>query len=364
MNELEALVILSHLRHLGSVKIRLLINHFGSALNALEADATDIESLPGFGPKIAHQWKSWEKERFWQENLELANRHGVELIPFTAPNYPKRLLELTDLPVLLYVKGEIKPQDQHSIAIVGTRNATRYGHEMAEKISGGLAAKGFTIVSGLARGIDTTAHVNALTGGRTLAVIGSGLLDIYPHENAKLADQITQKGALLSEFPMKTPPNRQNFPQRNRIVSGLSLGTVLIEAPLDSGAMITMHKAFFQHRQLFAVPGRTDFETFQGNHHLIKTGIAKLVEQAEDVSECFEGLLGGFKHQPNLVREKIDLEPEEEKFLAQIPSRDLSFDEVAGLTKLTAMQLNILLMGLVLKKVIKEYPGKIYKKVL
>lgn len=144
----------------------------------------------------------------------------------------------------------------------------------------------------------------------------------------------------------------------------MTLGTVLIEAPLQSGAMITMHKAFSQGRKLFAVPGQVDFESFEGNHRLIKTGEAQLVEKAEDVAECFQDLLGGCKKSPVLARERIALEVEEEKFLEQIPSRDLSFDEIAGLTKLTAMKLNIILMGLVLKKAIKEYPGKIYKKVV
>lgn len=364
MNELDALVILSQLPHLGSVKIRSLIGHFGTALRVLEADSGEIQEMPGFGLKIARHWKRWEKDGSWQEDLELAQRHGVQITPFTSPHYPKRLLELHDAPTLLYVKGEIKPQDQKSIAVVGTRNATRYGLDMAEKMAGGLAAIGYTVVSGLARGIDTMAHTSALAYGRTLAVIGSGLLDVYPRENLKLAEQIAQKGALISEFPMKTPPDRQNFPQRNRIVSGMTLGTVLVEAPLESGAMITMHKAFSQGRWLFAVPGRVDFETFEGNHRLLKAGEAKLVEKAEDVAECFQDLLGDLKKGPVLAREKIFLEVEEEKFLAQIPARDLSFDEIAGLTKLTAMKLNIILMGLVLKKAIKEYPGKIYKKVV
>lgn len=363
MNELQALVILAQLPHLGSVKIRSLLAHFGTASNALDADRREIEEIPGFGPKTTQYWKYWEKDGSWQEDLELAQRHEVQIIPITSPHYPKRLLELHDAPILLYVKGEIKPQDQKSIAIVGTRNATRYGHEMAEKIASGLAQMGFTIVSGLARGIDTTAHVHALAHGRTLAVIGSGLLDIYPRENRKLAEELTQKGALISEFPMKTPPDRQNFPQRNRIVSGLTLGTVLIEAPLESGALITMRKAFSQERKLFAVPGRVDFESFQGNHQLIKAGEAQLVENAEDIAACFQDLLVDFKKTSVCAREKIALEVEEEKLLAQIPARDLSFDEIAGLTKLSAMQLNVILMGLVLKKAIKEYPGKIYKKV-
>jgi DNA processing protein len=364
LNELEALAILSQLPHLGSVKIRALVEHFGSAQKTLDADAAEIEALPGFGPKIISHWKSWEKDGSWQEDLELAERHRIQLIPFRSPNYPQRLLDLHDAPILLYVKGEIKAQDQQSIAVVGTRNASRYGLEMAEKIASGLTLRGFTVISGLARGIDTAAHMHALPHGRTLAVIGSGLLDVYPRENLKLAEQISQKGALISEFRMRTPPDRQNFPQRNRIVSGMTLGTVLIEAPVESGAMITMQKAFSQGRKLFALPGRADSESFQGNHRLIKSGEAQLVENAEDVVDCFRDLLRNSKKNPVFSKEMVFLEKEEQKFLEQIPSRELSYDEIAGLTKLNAMQLNIILMGLVLKKAIKEYPGKIYKKVV
>lgn len=364
MNELEALVILSRLPQLGSVKIRLLIEYFGSALNTLQADVEEIKALPGFGPKTTEQWKSWEKDGSWQENFELAQRHGIEIIPFNSPRYPQKLLELHDAPLLLYVRGEIKPRDQKSIAVVGTRNASRYGHEMAEKIAFELASMDFTVVSGLARGIDTTAHSHALMGGRTLAVIGSGLLNLYPRENLKLAEQIVQKGALISEFPLRTPPDRHNFPQRNRIVSGMTLGTVLIEAPQDSGAMITMKLAFNQGKKLFAVPGRAGEESFKGNLSLIKAGEALLVENGNDIAECFQDLFGECKKPPVFAREKLTLELEEEKLLERIPRRDLSFDEIAGLTHLTARQLNILLMGLVLKKAMKEYPGKIYKKVV
>lgn len=365
MNEIEALVILSQIPHLGPVKIRQLIGHFGHATKVLDADKIEIEQLPGFGTKISSHWRTWEKNNVWQENLELVERHCVRIIPFTSSDYPKRLLELHDAPILLYVKGNLLPLDQQSLAVIGTRQATRYGLEMAERITKGLSTKGFTIVSGLARGIDTMAHKTAIQQGRTLAIIGSGLSHIYPRENLKLAEQILEKGALISEFPMKTPPDRQNFPQRNRIVSGITLGAVLIEAPLESGAMLTMQKAFSQgNRKLFAVPGPAHFESFKGNHRLIKTGEALLVEDSEDILNSFQDLLSTFKTVPFFVENKIHLEEEEKKLLAQIPSRDLSFDEVAELTRLSAVKLNVLLMGLVLKKAIKEYPGKIYKKVV
>lgn len=361
MNELTALVILSQLPHLGPIKIRMLINRYGTASKALEADSCEIGEMPGFG-KIAQNWKNWEKNSAWQKDLELAERHQIQIIPFTDKRYPKRLLELHDAPVLLYVQGEIKATDQRSLAVVGTRYATRYGLEMAEKISRELAELGFTIVSGLARGIDTAAHAGAIESGRTLAVIGSGLLEIYPKENLLLGERIKKQGALISEFPIRTPPDRLNFPQRNRIVSGMTLGTVLIEAPVESGAMITMQKAFSQNRKLFALPGRADWESFGGNHSLIKTSQAQLIENAQDIASHFQDLLGNVRKTAVFTREKIELEPEEERLLNSLTVQEMTFDEIARLTKLPAMKLNILLMGLILKKAIKEFPGKIYKK--
>ena len=290
MTELEALAVLTTIPRLGPIKIRLLLQHFGSATQALEASSNEIEKLPSFGENIGSAWKTWRQNRDWRENLDLAAKLGVKLIPYTSASYPKRLLEIADFPVLLYVLGEIKAADLRSLAIVGTRFASEYGLASAQKLGQELAEMGFSIVSGLALGIDTAAHKGALQTGRTIAVIGSGLNHIYPSENADLAKRISERGALISEFPMTTPPERQNFPQRNRIVSGMTLGTVLIEAPLKSGAMITVEKALTQKRRTYALPGRTDQETFKGNHHLIKNGRAALIENAQDVAESFESL--------------------------------------------------------------------------
>lgn len=364
LNELEALVVLTATPHLGPIKIRLLLQHFGSALQTLEAAVDDVKILPGFGPKMLKAWNWWRTDNSWERNFELARRYDARIIPFTGMEYPRRLLELPDHPVLLYVRGEIKPCDAQGIAVVGTRVSGVYGNEMAEKISRDLAASGFTVVSGLARGIDTAAHRGALSQGRTIAVIGSGLADIYPQENKALADHIAANGALISEFPMAAPPDRQNFPQRNRIVSGMTLGTLLIEAPVKSGAMITMDRAYAQGRRMFALPGRADCESFRGNHMLIKSGKAQLVEEARDIRDCFEGLFGvGLGQKVATVQEtRIALEPEEQDFLSRLPAEELSIDAMLQLTKLPVIKLNILLMSLVLKRAIKEYPGKIYKK--
>lgn len=362
--ELDALGILTTIPLLGAIRIRLLIQYFGSAQQALKADAVDIAQLPDFGEKISEGWKCRHQTATWESNLELVERHGVAVIPFTSPQYPKRLLELNDHPVILYMKGKYLPVDQQSIAVVGTRQATRYGLEMAERISGDLASSGFTVVSGLARGIDTAAHVGALAKGRTIAVIGSGLADIYPRENIVLADRIAENGVLMSEFPMATPPDRQNFPQRNRIVSGLTLGTFLVEAPLKSGAMLTMERALAQKKRLFALPGRVDYETFTGNHALVKSGKALLVESASDIADNFEDLFGHCVKLPSISKGQcIILSKEETDFLLRLPREERTIDEIAQITKLPVMRVNVLLMSLVLKKAIREFPGRIYKKV-
>lgn len=365
MNELEALTVLSGIPYLGSVKIRLLLHRFGSATTALEADNEELKTLPGFNERICSNWEAWKKNDEWKRNLDLVDEHGARIVPFTSAEYPQRLLQIHDFPILLYMIGTRLPKDNEGIAVVGTRNASIYGNEMAEKISGDLARMDFTVVSGLARGVDTTAHQAALKYGRTIAVIGSGLANIYPSENKGLGYKIAERGALISEFPMATPPDRQNFPQRNRIVSGMSQGTLLIEAPIKSGAMITMDRAYEQKRKLFAIPGRLDQENFGGNHFLIKSGRAQLVEGAQDIANSFGDL---FSSQPVLLKnEEInvpELEEEEKKLLSLLPNEELSIEKIVLLTKLPIMKLNVLLMSLLLKKAVKEFPGKMYKKLV
>lgn len=364
MNELEALVRLCRTPQLGSIKIRLLLNQFGSAVQACEAKPEDIAFLPGFSDKTISHWKKSKSDGTWADEMQMAEERGVSIVPFTNANYPKRLLELPDYPILLYIKGELKPCDLQSLAVVGTRFATVYGLEQATKISAELSAAGFTIVSGLARGIDVAAHEGALKqGGRTIAVIGSGLANIYPRENIPLAEWMTQQGAIISEFPMMTPPDRQNFPQRNRIVAGMTLGTVLIEAPIPSGALITTDRALAQGRKVFAIPGRIDIETFKGNHSLIKSGKAQLVENGQDIAKSFEELFTLDHTTAKAFKSSLPhLEPEELKLLNQLPTEELSIEEIYRRTNIPISKLNVLMMSLLLKKVIKEYPGKIYKK--
>jgi len=283
VDELEALVALTQIPYLGSVKIRLLINYFGSAVNALQAEVGEVAMLRGFGPQLLSAWGASKAHDQWQRNLELAAKEGVQLIPYTSDLYPKQLLKVPDFPVLLYNKG-LRDNTLFSnvVAIVGTRLASEYGKELAETLACDLAAAGMTVISGLAKGIDSAAHRGALKTGKTIAVLGSGLMHIYPRENSCLAEQITQTGALLSEFSLMAPPERRNFLLRNRIVSGLAQAVVLIEAPEKSGAMHTMRIGWSQGKKLFVTPGRDD-EKSQGNRLLLQERRADLVENAQDI---------------------------------------------------------------------------------
>ncbi|MBA2726564.1 MAG: DNA-protecting protein DprA [Parachlamydiaceae bacterium] len=361
LEELEALVILSSIESIGSVKIRQLLQVFGSALLALLADPSEIASLPGFGQKIVAQWTLWKSDSRWRNNLVLADKEKVQIVPITSAVYPKKLLELVDPPIILYVKGDISLIKSKCIAIVGTRQASIYGNETAKKFAKELAGMGYVILSGLARGIDTSAHIGALESGTTAAVIGSGLADIYPAENRFLADKICKEGCLISEFPMATPPDRQNFPQRNRIVSALSLGVVLIEAPIKSGAMITMNNGRAMGKKLFVLPGRID-GNFGGNHSLLKSGLAQLVESSEEIAHSFDDLFSGGQKAVAPLKLRIPLDKEEGELLQLLPTEEMAIEEIVQRTKLPISVLNVLLMSLVLKGAIKEFPGKVYKK--
>jgi len=360
ITESQAFAILAAIPGLDAKKVRTLLINFGSAVESLRASVCSISALAGFERVIPH-WQSWKQKKDWELDLKEVHQENIQLIPFTDPQYPKPLLELSDHPIVLYVKGTITQQDKQSIAVVGTRNATIYGNEMSQTISKDLASLRFTVVSGLARGIDTSAHIGALQKGRTIAVIGSGLKNIYPPENKRLSHEIAENGALISEYPMLTPPHKYNFPKRNRIVSGMTLGTLLIEAPIDSGAMITMKNALQQKRKLFALPGRADSENFRGNHLLIKNNQAHLIENATDIISHYEDM---FPFPAQLQQNTIPhLNDEEMRFLKKIPDEELNIDSISGICALPAQHVSRLLMGLVIKRAMKEFPGKIYKKI-
>lgn len=298
----------------GPIVVRSLLNRFGTAGAAMRAGESQIRTVDNVGPKLADKIARGYDNPEIDKEMALCREHGVTILLQSDDDFPDVLRELPDCPAMLFLKGRIEPIDRLAVAVVGSRRSTTYGRRMAEKLSSSLARSGMTVVSGLARGIDEAAHRGALAGGgRTLAVLANGLAKIYPPEMESLAAEIVKHGALISEMPMGHPPLAELFIRRNRIISGLSLGVVVVEAALRSGSLSTARHAMEQNREIFAVPGPADSLTSQGCHRLIRDG-AKLVETVDDV---IEELRTAVRNVIGEVREAqqqrlFDDEPEEE----------------------------------------------------
>jgi len=366
---LESLIILNALPNVGSVKIRLLIERFGSADAALSASEVDLGRVPGIGEQIARDIAHWREHLADPvKELEAVAAAGLQLVSYYDHAYPANLKQIYDPPMVLYVKGTLEERDKHAIAIVGSRRATNYGRTTASRLARDLAANGFTVVSGLALGIDTAAHIGALDGGgRTIGVLGSGFASFYPPENRELAEQVAESGAVVSEFYMECRPTKTNFPIRNRVISGLTLGTVVAEAPANSGAIITAMHALSQNRQVFAVPGRVDAPTFKGNHRLIKEG-AKLVESTEDVLSEFDylfpqGELRATKAQPSsnaAAGPRPRLEGHEAAVYELLSGEERHIEELVQGCDLPPGEVSVALLSLEMKHLVKQLPGKYY----
>jgi DNA processing protein len=285
---LTATLRLSHARNVGPVTYRKLVRVFGSAEAVLAAPRERILEVPDIPNRTADGIADARKDPWAEEELARARQRGVTLISLDDPAYPRGLLPTYDPPIVLYVDGELRPEDALSVAIVGTRHCSHYGRAQATKLATGLAAAGFTVVSGLARGIDSVAHAGVISAprGRTIAVLGNGIGTVYPPENRKLYESIVKngRGAAISELPLDTPPAAQHFPSRNRIIAGMTLGTVVVEGAETSGALITARYAVDMDREVFAVPGSVESPVARGPHRLIKAG-AKLTEDIEDILE-------------------------------------------------------------------------------
>src|SRR5436853_2318958 len=281
MNSTEACIALNMLPTVGPVRLRKLLEVFAEPQRVLAAKRSELRAAEGIGNEVADQIANWESIVNLAAELDRIREFGATVITQESPSYPKPLREIHAPPIVLYVWGELQERDHHAIGIIGSRRTTHYGSEAAKKLAYQLAYAGLTVISGLARGIDTAAHQGALAAkGRTIAVIGSGLVNLYPPDNRGLAEKIAASGAVVSEYPMERPADRQTFPYRNRIVAGWSRGLLVVEAGLNSGALITANQAVEQGRTVFAVPGQIDRPTSAGTNRLIQQG-ARLVTSAD-----------------------------------------------------------------------------------
>ena len=358
MNEREAYIALNIMEKVGPVGVRSLVEKLGSAYAIFDADKIALKSVKGIGPETVEAIISQRESVDWQGEIDRAQNAGARIITRIDPEYPPRLLEIHDPPMALYVKGSIESRDKQGIGIVGTRHPTHYGMETAEKMAYGLSKTGFTVISGLALGIDTAAHKGALkANGRTIAVIGSGLSRIYPESNKVLAEHISANGAVISEFSMCREPDKTTFPIRNRIVSGLSRAVVVIEAGLKSGAIITANQALEQGRSVMAVPGRVDSPASKGCHDLIKNG-ARLVESVDDIIEEFEFLVPR-SAEAREPRPRPSVSKEEELLLKCLDSGELDMDNLIRESGLSASAVSSLLIGLEMKKLVQMRPGRV-----
>ena len=271
-------------RNIGPIIVRRLLDRFGTVERILSASVAELADVEGVGSSRARAIQRAPDDGDVDRELALADQRQVRVLCLEDPDYPALLKHIPDPPLCLYVQGNLEPEDAVAVAIVGARRCTHYGTEQARRFASALAGVGFTVVSGLARGIDGRSHEGALAaGGRTLAVLGNGLSSIYPPEHAALADRVVQNGALISELPMEIVPEAGNFPRRNRIITGLCLGVLVIEASRRSGAQITARLASEYNREVFAVPGRVDSDASVGTNAMIRDGQAKLVTCLEDI---------------------------------------------------------------------------------
>src|SRR6185437_8613209 len=308
---------------------------------------------------------NWEKSVDLDGELKRISDYGCHILIQSDDEYPELLRQIYDPPVVLYVKGQLTAKDKNAVALVGSRMTTHYGTETARKLAYQLAYVGVTVVSGGARGIDTAAHQGALSAkGRTIAVMGTGINIIFPPENRELFERIATNGAVITQFPFNRKADKQSFPIRNRIVAGMTLGTVVVEANLTSGALITAHMAVEQGRQVFAVPGRIDSPRSKGCHELIKKG-AKLCEGAEDILSEFEYLFPA-SNRPPAANETgqlpaLNLSENEQKVFDAI-TEESSIDEIIRRSALPSSAVSVALLGLEMKRIIRQLPGKMFVK--
>ncbi len=335
---------------IGRVRLTQLENYFGNLEEAWKAPPAGLKQA-GLDSGSVNTITAWRPKISLEEEMEKLERYGVEVIGCNDPKYPSRLREIYDYPPLLYIRGSLLPEDEWCLAVVGTRRATVYGRQVTEEIVADLSRSKITIISGLAKGIDTIAHHSALdAGGRTFAVFAGGLDNVYPSENVSLAQSIMQQGALITEYPLGARPRAENFPRRNRIMSGLCLGVLVIEADETSGAIITAHLALEQNREVFAIPGSILSPASRGTNRLIQEG-AKLVRDFTDILE--ELNLTNVARQMEM-KEVIPASDTESLLMKHLTAEPIYIDEVCRSSGLPASAVSSTLAMMELKGMIKQ----------
>jgi DNA processing protein len=361
MNEKLYWLALNMVPGVGPITYRNLVARFHDPERVFAASARDLASQGGIGEKTIRAIKEFPGEKLAAEELKKVTDLGGSILTFRDQEYPKNLLQIYDPPPILYMRGAMEPGDPPMVAMVGSRRGSFYGRTVTKKISKELSIAGVTVVSGMARGIDTSAHLGALEAGKgTVAVFGCGIDVIYPPENKKLFFDIIAHGAVISEFPLSTPPEGKNFPRRNRIISGVSLGVVIVEATADSGSLITAAHALEQGREVFAVPGNVGMATSKGTHKLIKQG-AKLVEEAQDIlTEILPQYSG--PHAVGAVKRNNhpDLSDAEDNILQFLSHTPLHIDEISRMSQMEIRRVSTILLELELKGVISQLGGKMF----
>lgn len=356
MADLESWIALTMVPEAGPVTLKRLLSIYGSPEAVLNAPLKELIGIDGISRQKAKNIKDFSDWEGVKRQIERLDKIGARAVTYNNPEYPAILKQIDNAPVVLYIKGELRTEDKFAIAVVGPRKPTPYGSVAAERLTTGLAEAGFTIVSGMARGIDTLAHISSIkSGGRTIAVLGSGVDLPYPPENRGLMKKISDSGCVISEFPLGTKPLRENFPARNRLISGLSLGVLVIEATQDSGSLITANYALEQNREVFAVPGNIDSPNSEGTNELIKRG-AKLIQRSDDIIEELAPMLKGFiKRKQDRV---IDLTEEEKKVCDILAGEPRYIDIISRELAMPSAKALTILLNLELKGVVMQAEGK------
>ena len=344
----------------GPVSFKALLDQFGNPKRVFKASRRELEMVDGIGEGLAKAIKETDIRGKVHRELARVEELKASIVTLADRSYPNNLRQIYDPPPLLYLRGDLQPRDDLAVSMVGSRLTSNYGRTITERIAGDLATRGVTVVSGMARGIDSAAHRGALAaGGRTIAVLGCGVDIVYPTENRRLFEEIVRSGAVISEFPLSTPPEGVNFPRRNRIISGLSLGVAVVQASSRSGSLITARLALEQNRDVFAVPGNVGMAGSRGTNQLIKQG-AKLVESAEDI---LEEVLPRFQHRElEPEDQELSLEGEEERVFCLLEDEPVHIDSIISQTGMGASRVSTVLLQLELKGLVQQLSGKRFVK--